>query len=168
MHHWCSWACLRVASSHLLVFLAVIELDWLLILRLWVRLEGHRKRVLEGAVRIGLTRWRETRERVTVRLLALLAEVDIGLGRVMSKGHRVLEIGRLHGIEDEFFLLLSHRVTGVLLLLLRVEDTTHLIGLIGGGIIFTCFRRYYLNVSVAGQEFHVRRAVEEDLTRDWR
>ena len=84
----------------------------------------------------------------------------------MAKLHLILEVRVLHGIVD-IFLLLSHLVTGILLLA-HVKDS-HLIALvIDCSSVLTSFGRNDLNIAMAGQKFHVRRAVEENFSRDWR
>lgn len=66
----------------------------------------------------------------------------------MSERHRVLEVRRLHGIEDIPVLLTSHRVT-IHILLLREEDAAHLLRLESSGILLASFRRNNLNVAMA-------------------
>ena len=84
----------------------------------------------------------------------------------MAELHRVLEVWVLHGVVD-ILLLLSHLVAGILLLA-HVEDA-HLIALVVDcRTVLTSFGRDDLNIAMAGQKFHVRRAVEENFSRDWR
>ena len=84
----------------------------------------------------------------------------------MAKLHCVLEVGVLHRVVD-IFLLLSHLVPGILLLA-HVKDS-HLIALvIDCSSVLSSFGRNDLNIAMAGQKFHVRWAIQENLSWDRR
>ena len=88
----------------------------------------------------------------------------------------LVEEGRLHRLEHK--VVLSHDRVGALLLLLlelvllelrAVEEDSRMV-LAGevGSAVGTVLRRDDLDIAVVWQEFHVGRAVEEDLARDRR
>ena len=84
----------------------------------------------------------------------------------MAKLHLLLEVWVLHRV-IELIILLAHLVVYVLLLA-HVEDA-HLVALaIVSRSILTAFRRNDLNVAVARQKFHIRRAIKKHFSRNRR
>ena len=85
------------------------ELHLFFFLRLLVRLlEGHGIGVLEDLARVVLARRGEVGKSVTIRLLVLLVGVvHVGLRRVVSKRHLILEVHAsvLHRVEAVILLL---------------------------------------------------------------
>ena len=111
-----------------------------------------------------LARRGEVGKGVTIWLLVLLVGVvHVGLRRVVSERHLILEVHSsvLHWVKAVILLL----CISIHILLLGVEDAIHLLLMVSSRI-FACLGRNDLNVTMAGQEFHVRRAVEKDLSRD--
>lgn len=132
-------------------------------LRVWL-LEGHRISVLEDLARVVLARRGEVGKSVTIWLLVLLVGVvHVGLRRVVSERHLILEVHSsvLHWVKAVILLL----CISIHILLLGVEDTIHLLLMVSSRI-FACLGRNDLNVTMAGQEFHVRRTVEKNFSRD--
>ena len=144
-------------------------MHWLFILGLHAHLVavGHRECVLEHLTWV-VTRWSEVVEWMAVWgfLLCLVLILGVRLRRIVAKLHRVLEVRVLHGIVD-IFLLLSHLEPGILLLA-HVEDS-HLIALvISCSSILSSIGRNDLNITMAGQKFHVRWAIQENFSWDRR
>ena len=88
----------------------------------------------------------------------------------------LVEEGRLHRLEHEI-VLAHHRIGALLLLLLELlllelraveEDSRLVLAAKVRSAVGAVFRGNYLDIAMVWQEFHVGRAVEEDLARDGR